>query len=131
VRTLRPFLAGPEAAHGLRELQEPVLERQAGLGAAGPSEGEALSDSGEPVGEQAEKALSEPARCACPSTDGGNCAAIRFGSEVWEREPEPCECVCHDGPEDEDDWCTFVCDVCGGEGETCSCYCHKREAPRA
>jgi hypothetical protein len=59
VRTLRAFLAGPEAAHGLRELQEPVLERQAGLGAAGQAEGEALSHLGEPVGEQEEKALSE------------------------------------------------------------------------
>jgi hypothetical protein len=41
----------------LRELQEPVLERQAGLGAAGQAEGEALSHLGEPVEEQEEKGL--------------------------------------------------------------------------
>jgi hypothetical protein len=46
----------------LRELQEPVLERQAGLCAAGPAEGAALSDLGEPVGEQEEKALSKQAK---------------------------------------------------------------------
>lgn len=43
------------------------------------------------------------ARCACPSTDAGECVEMRYGITSDEARDEPCECACHESDEDDDE----------------------------
>lgn len=61
--------------------------------------------------------------CACPSRDGTDCAARRYGSDVQLEPIQPCECACHEA--DEEDWDDDGereglgrCHWCAGDGWT-------------